>query len=329
MKAIAIEQFGGPEVLRLVDLPRPEPGPDQVLVRMAFASVNPADWKSRTGWLKPLPWFAYSFPLVMGFDGSGVIEQLGPGVIGFTPGDRVFVRSQHGNGKWGTYAEYAVAGADSVAIVPDGLNLAEAATVPTAALSAWAGIYDFGELKSGQSILINGAAGSVGSFAVQFARATGARVAATCSAKNMDYVRGLGAEHVIDYAGDIAAGLRPWAPEGVDLVYDAVGNGTLLNGPEMARPGGRYVYISTMVPGEVLPDAEAAKARNVAIVFSTMKREDVATRLRQIADLMLAGKVRPPALDILPLAQAAEAHRRLEAGRMRGKLLLKVDPHAR
>ncbi len=325
MRAIAIEQFGGPDVLRLVDLAPRAPGPGEVLVRMAFASVNPADWKSREGWLKPLPYFAYSFPLVLGFDGSGVIEQVGRGVAGFKPGDRVFVRSQHGNGKWGTYAEFAVTGGDSVAHVPDGLSLADAATVPTAALSAWAGLFDTGALKAGETVLINGGGGSVGSFAVQFARAIGARVAATCSVKNMDYVRSLGAEHVIDYAGDVAAGLRHWAADGVDLVYDAVGIGTMLNGPDMARPGGRYVYISTMVPGEVLPEGKS----DVPVLFSTMKREDVATRLQEIAALMVAGKVKPPAYDILPLAQAAEAHRRLQAGRMRGKILLQVDPNAR
>jgi len=329
MKAIAIEQFGGPDVLRLVDLAPRVPGPDEVLVRMAFASVNPADWKSREGWLQPLPYFAYSFPLVLGFDGSGVVEQAGSSVTGFKPGDRVFVRSQHGTGKWGTYAEFAVTGADSVALVPNGLSVADAATVPTAALSAWAGLFDTGALKAGETVLINGGAGSVGSFAVQFARAIGARVAATCSAKNMEYVRGLGAEHVIDYAGDAAARLREWAPGGVDLVYDAVGTGTMLNGPDMARPGGRYVYISTMVPGEVLPDTEAAAKRDVPVLFSTMKREDVAARLQEIAALMVAGKVKPPAYDILPLAQAAEAHRRLQAGRMRGKILLQVDPNAR
>jgi NADPH2:quinone reductase len=324
MKAIAFETFGGPEQLQFLDLPAPEPGPGEVRVRMAWASVNPADWKSRAGWLQILPIYKPTFPLVPGLDGAGIIEKLGPGVSGPPPGTRVFVRSHHSAGKWGTYAEFAVTTADYVAEVPAGVSLADAATVPTAALAAWDGIVDTGGIQPGQTVLVSGAAGAVGCFAIQFAKAAGARVAGTCSAGNIDYVLGLGADAAIDYRGDIAAGVRRFAPEGVDLVYDAVSSGTLLNGPDLARPGGRYVHIQTLDPDETLPDAAAAAKRDVAILPSTIKRDGVATRLPEIARLMSAGKVRPPVAEIYPLARAADAHRRLEAGGVRGKLLLKI-----
>ena len=215
MKAIAFEKFGGPEQLLFLDLPKPEPGPGEVQVRMAWASVNPADWKSRAGWLQTLPIYKPTFPLVLGLDGAGTIEKVGPGVTGLAPGTRVFVRSHHSAGKWGTYAEFTVTTADYVTPVPEGVSLADAATVPTEALAAWDGIVDTGGLKAGQTALVTGAAGAVGCFAIQFAKAAGARVAGTCSAGNTGYVLGLGADAAIDYRGDITADLRRFAPEGV------------------------------------------------------------------------------------------------------------------
>lgn len=324
MKAMAIRSFGGPEALELMDLEVPEPGPGEVRVRMAWASVNPADWKSRTGWLQALPIYKPRFPLVIGLDGAGWVDALGPGVAGPAPGTPVFVRSQHSTGAWGTYAEYAVTTADAVAAVPPGLSLADAATVPTAALAAWDGIFDTGGTQAGQTVLVAGAAGAVGGFAVQFAKAAGARVAGTCSAHNRDYVLSLGADAALDYRGDLRSQVAAFAPGGVDVVYDAVSSGTLLFGPELAKRGGRYVHINTVMPDEPLPDAAEAAKRGVAILPSTIKRDGVATRLPRIGAWMAEGKVKPPVTEVYPLDRAADAHRRLEAGGVRGKLLLQI-----
>jgi NADPH:quinone reductase-like Zn-dependent oxidoreductase len=202
--------------------------------------------------------------------------------------------------------------------------MADAATVPTAALAAWDGIFDTGGVQPGQTVLVTGAAGAVGGFAVQFAKAAGARVAGTCSARNRDYVLGLGADAAFDYRGDLRAQVKAFAPDGVDLVYDAVSSGTLLSGPELAKRGGRYVHINTVMPDEPLPDATAAAQRGVALLPSTIKRDGVADRLPRIAALIAEGKVRPPVTETYPLARAADAHRRLEAGGVRGKLLLQI-----
>lgn len=323
MRAIAMDRCGGAEVLRLAELPMPAPGPGEVLIKVAYAGVNPADWKTREGWLAPF--FEYRFPFVLGFDAAGVVVKLGEGVSGLVPGQRVVATSKQGLGQWGSYAEYVVAMVDAVAPLAAGLRFAEAAALPTAGITAWEGLFESGHIAAGQKVLVHGGAGGVGSYAIQLARHAGARVAATCGAGNFDYVRGCGAELAIDYrSGRIAEEVATWAPRGVDLVLDTVGQNSLPQAAELARPGGVVAPIATLVAGEPLHDAAAAQRRGVRIVPTMSSYERSGTQLRQLAALCGNGTLRAPALTVLPLEQAAEAQRLVQAGHVRGKLVLEI-----
>ncbi len=324
MFAMIIEETGGPEVLKYAELPTPEPGPGEVLVRIAYAGVNPADWKNRQGMLAQ--YRPYYFPYIIGFDAAGVVAALGEGVTGFSIGERVFTPTNHGQGGQGSYAEYAIANADRVARIPEGLGFDQAAALPVAALTAWQGLFDRGGLKAGDLAMIHGGSGGLGSFAVQFARWAGARVAATCSTPNVDYLKSLGVERVIDYRReDVAEAVQRWAPQGLDFLMDAVGVSTLPNGLDLVRSGGTFVSIPTLVDDGDIPAAAAAgEARGVKRVFSTMTDIDCAATLEKIAGLLAAGDIQLPPLREFPLREVAEAHRLLQEGHTRGKMVLKV-----
>ena len=324
MRAMTIDGFGGPEVLHWSDLPKPEAGPGEVLVRVAYAGVNPADWKTRRGMLSK--YIDYHFPFVLGFDLAGTVETVGPGVTDLKPGDKVFGTSRQGQGVNGSYAEYTIAYAAMLARLPDGVSLAEAAAMPTAGTTAYGGMVDAGALRPGQTVLINGGAGGVGSIAIQIAKALGARVAATCSAANIDYVKGLGADTAIDYrADDVAAAVRRWAPDGVDLVLDAVGLDTLLpQATAVVKPGGSFVEIETLISAASEAQTADAAAKGVRIVSNMIAIARLAEHLAGLARLMSEGKVRMPALEVMPLAEAAQAHARVEQGHVRGKIVLEI-----
>ena len=326
MRAMAIDRFGGPDVLHLADLPVPEPVAGEVLIRSAFASVNPADWKIREGWLQG--YFEYRFPFIVGFDAAGVVAKLGPGVTGYKVGDRVVTASNLGKGEWGSYAEYVKSDIDRVVRLPDHVGFADAASIPTAGITAFEGIFDVGHVEPGQSVLINGGAGGTGSYAIQLAKMAGAKVAATCSTGNLEYVRGLGADLAIDYRKeDIARALKAWQPDGVDFVFDTVGQGSLLQSVSLAKDGGIVSPIATLIQNEPHPDAADAKTRGVTIQVSMSSFERQGRQLRGLVDAMGKGKIRAPQLEILDLAQAAEALRRVQDGHVRGKILLKIaDP---
>jgi NADPH:quinone reductase-like Zn-dependent oxidoreductase len=320
MRAVLFDRFGGPDVLRIAEVERPRPGPGEVLVRMAAASVNPADWKTRAGWLS---FFELPLPFVGGFDGAGRIAALGEGVAGLAAGDRVVVMSNMSVGRWGAFAEYACCPAATVAALPEGVDPIAAATLPVAGLTAWQALFDNGGLQRGESVLVNGGAGGTGSFAVQLARMTGARVAATCGPANLDYVRALGAERAIDYRNeDVAAVVAAFAPGGVDLLLDTVGDGSLADAPGLVRPGGRLLLIETLIADERLPDPERAAGRRVAIVRSSVVQANIGRQLAGLAEALHAGRIRPPEIEVLPAAQVAEAQARVAAGHVRGKLVL-------
>ncbi|CAB1368752.1 NADP-dependent oxidoreductase [Denitratisoma oestradiolicum] len=324
MLAMIIEQTGGPEVLQLAQVPTPEAGPGQVRVRIACAGVNPADWKNRQGMLAM--YRPYVFPYVIGFDAAGIVDQIGEGVTGLAVGDRVFTPTNHGQGGWGSYAEFAIADADRVARMPDSLSYEQAAALPVAALTAWQGLFDRGGLKSGQRALIHGGAGGLGGFAVQFARCAGAVVAATCSTANVEYLRSLGVDRVIDYrCEDITSAVQRWAPEGLDYLMDTVGVSTLPNGLDLVRPGGTFVSIPTLVDdGDIAAAAIAGEAKGVNRVFSTMTDVGCAPTLAKIAQLVAEGVVKMPPLHVFPLSQVADVHRLIQTGHGRGKWVLKV-----
>ncbi|MCY1278228.1 NADP-dependent oxidoreductase [Metapseudomonas lalkuanensis] len=322
MRAVVIERLGGAEVLQLKELERPQPGPGEVLVQVVCAGVNPADWKCREGYLGAF--LDYRFPFVLGFDLAGTVVALGEGVDDLPLGSRVFAQSDVGAGKWGSYAEYACVSRASLVAMPENLDFAAAAAVPTPALAAWTGLLEEGALRPGQTVLVHGGGSAVGGFAIQFARCAGARIATTCSADNAGQAKASGAELAIDYrAGDIHGALRRWAPEGVDLVLDCIGGGSLPNGLDLLRPGGALVAILTLAPGDAGPDhAEAARrGLRTAVAYSRMPSGEL---LGRIASLLAAGRVRPPALDLLPLSDVASAHDRLQHGHARRKQVLQV-----
>ena len=213
MKAIRIHEFGGPEVLKYEDIPEPQPGPNEIQVRVIAAGVNPVDWKIRRGGMK-LP-----LPMTLGFDVAGIVNAVGSDDGGFHPGDSVYakVAPPHGG-----YAEYALADVSHTAIKPKSIGFVEAAAIPTAGLTAWQSLFDIAGLEKGQSVLIHGAAGGVGSFAVQFAKWKGAHVIGTASAGNAEFLRSLGADEVIDYKTKRFEDVV----HDVDVVLDTIGEDT-------------------------------------------------------------------------------------------------------
>jgi NADPH2:quinone reductase len=325
MRAVVIDRVGHSDALRLADVPTPKPGPGDVLIRVAYAGVNPADWKCREGYLGAF--IQYTFPFVIGFDVAGVVEAVGDGVDDFPPGTRVFAQTDVGAGKWGAYAQYAAVRRDSVVRIPDGVSFAQAAAVPTPALAAWAGLFDDGRLRSGQTILIHGGAGAVGTFAIQLAKHAGARVAATCGAYNRASVDALGCDLSIDYrAQNVRDAVRAWVPRGVDLVLDVLGCGTLPDALDMLAPGGTLVSIMTLVAADAerlaATSAEAAKrGLHTAMTFSRMPSGE---RLGQIAARLANGHLRVPRIECLPLEQVARALDLVQSGDAKAKLVLHV-----
>lgn len=315
MRAIVIDQFGGRDQLHLAEVSPPVPGRREVVIRVHAAGVNPVDWKIREGLLRTrLP---HQFPIIPGWDVAGVIESTGPGARRFSPGDAVYAYARKPIIKDGTYADYVAVPETSVARKPANLDFAEAAAVPLAALTAWQSLFDAAGLKRGQTVLIHAAAGGVGGFAVQLARWKGARVIATASAANHDYVRGLGAHEVVDYrTDDVAAAVRRFAPAGVDVAYDTVGGEVQQRSAELVRPGGVLVSILAYA------DAETVRARGVEPKYVFVAPS--APQLARLAGLIERGRLKVTIAARLPLEQAAQAHEMIETGHTRGKLVLAV-----
>lgn len=322
MRAVVMNSLGDSEVLELTRVERPDPGPDDVLIRVHHAGINPADWKCREGALSGF--FDYRFPFVPGFDLSGTVAAVGSQVSDLQTGDRVFAQSDVGTGRWGSFADYTLVSRGAVVKMPDNLDFAAAAAVPTPALAAWAGLFDDGGLRAGQRVLVHGGAGAVGVFAIQFARAAGARVAATCSARNSDYLQSLGCEYSIDYQQqDIAASLRGWAPDGVDMVLDCVGCGSLPDALDLLRPGGILVAILTLAAGDPGPDVAAAQRRGLRTALTYSKLPSGPT-LSRVAQQLATGQIRTPRTEVLPLEQVGWALDLVKHGQARRKLVIRV-----
>lgn len=307
MQAIRFHQYGGPEQLVLERVPRPEVQPQHVLVRVYAAGVNPIDWKIRSNWQGRYE--ASQLPTIPGSDLAGVIQEVGPGVTGLEEGQAVY-----GTGS-GTYAEYALASANTLAPKPESLTFDEAATVPIGALTAWRTLFDQADLQAGQRILVQGAAGGVGLFAVQFARWKGAHVIGTASASNQDFVRSLGAESVIDYQATPFESVV----HDVDVVLDTVGGDVLDRSWQVLRRGGMLVSIAAR------PSQEEAEAHGVRVP-SPGPRDPARTGavLRQVSALIESGQVRAQVGRVLPLAQASQAHALSEQRHGRGHIVLHI-----
>lgn len=316
MRAAYYERFGGPGVLRFGELTSPEPAPGEVRIRVRAAGVNPIDWKLMSGEFEGL--FPHEFPVVPGWDAAGTLDAHGAGVEAPPIGTRVFAYCRKPVVHGGTYAGHVTVPADYVAEMPQRMGFAEAAALPLAALTAWQSLFQHGDLRSGQRILIHAGAGGVGSLAVQMAAWKGADIVSTASSRNRDYVLGLGAETVIDYrSAEAWDALAAASAGGFDLVFDTVGGETLARSYPLVRRGGTLPALNDA------PDEELCKARSVkgVRVFS----EPSGTQLAEIAAMFEAGKLRLPQIETLPLADAAEALRRSMAGHVRGKLALEID----
>jgi len=305
MQAIRVHAYGDPEQLTLEQVQRPEPQAGEVLIRVHAAGVNPVDWKIRQGWMKDFA--PMQFPYIPGADLAGVVEEVGSGVTAFQKGQVVFGQSTRG-----TYAEYTTASVETLALKPKTLNFDEAAAIPVGATTAWQALFDNGKLQAGQRVLIQGAAGGVGSFAVQFARWKGAHVIGTTSTANVDYVRFLGAETVIDYTSTPVEK----AAHDVDLVLDTVGAKTLEGSLLVLKRGGTLVTIAGQ------PSQEKAQELGVRVAwFSARVSSEL---LHTFAQLIDEGQVNVAVGATFPLRDAARAHELSQSGHGHGRIVLHI-----
>jgi NADPH:quinone reductase-like Zn-dependent oxidoreductase len=308
MKAAAISVYGGPEALQIIDIETPKPGPGEVLVEVHAASVNPVDWKMRQGMLKDF--FPVTFPRILGRDMAGIVIGLGADVTGFKLGDRVYAMNDAK--KQGTLSEFMTIAPSLLRPMPKTVEFVGAASLPLAFMTAWISLVKTGDLKRGERILIHAAAGGVGSIAVQIAKHIGATVIATCSARNIDYVKGLGADEVVDYrATDFAETVRD-----VDFVYETVGGAVYERSFKTLKPGGRLVWIRAE------PPQGAAIRSDVAVKLAIINPEsDLLDTLR---DLVEKGAITPQPETVLPLAEASKALQLSQEGHARGKIVVKI-----
>jgi NADPH:quinone reductase-like Zn-dependent oxidoreductase len=298
-------------VLELQDVERPEPIATEVLVRVTAAGINPVDWKTRQrgGYREAIG----EPPLILGWDIAGVVEEVAPDVTRFAPGDRVFGMP------WfprlaRAYAEYATSPARQVARTPDGLTDEEAGGLPLAGLTAWQALLDVAEVGEGTRVLVHAAAGGVGHLAVQIAKARGAHVIGTAREEKHDFLRELGVDEAIDYTA------QPFeeAVSDVDVVFDLIaGEDYGLRSLQTLREGGLWLCIPADVPEQVAAAAREQSKRAISFLV-----EPDYAGLEALASLVEGGKLKVVVEDTFPLAQAAEAHKRLEEGRARGKIVL-------
>ena len=317
MKAVRVHELGGAEVLKIEEIERPVPAADEILVKVYASGVNPVDWVIRSGgndFLKPL----LKLPMTLGWDAAGIVEEVGGDVTGFKKSDEVYgVPNFPGDG---SYAEYCAAKASQFALKPESIGFNEAAGVPLAALTAWTGIFEHGKLQSGQRILIQGASGGVGSFAVQFAKAKGAYVIGVASTNNLEYLKQIGADEVIDYKSqkfeDLACDM--------DIVFDAApyrDNNERLRSIKVLKEGGTLVSVNIDLP---FNDEVTAALREKNAKGELVAMQSRGDWLEEIARLIDDGKVKIFISKVFPLEQVAEAHRESETWHVRGKLVLEV-----
>ena len=316
MKAMVYTKFGSPDRLELKEVAKPVPKAHEILVKVSAASVNAYDWRHLradpflirfmgAGLLKPKH-------TILGADVAGQVEAVGGEVTQFKPGDEVF-----GEGGYGGFAEYVCVDENRFVPKPADLTFEEAAAAPMAALTALQGLRDSGQIKAGQKVLINGASGGVGTFAVQIARAFGADVAGVCSTAKMDLVRSLGAGPVIDYTREDVTGRK----EKYDLIFDVAAFRPASEYKRLLNPGGRYVVAGGSIRRifQVMLLSKI-KAKNMKVVIARVDQKDLIV----LAELMTAGKVRSIIDKRFPLSETAEALRYLEEGRARGKVVITV-----
>jgi len=308
MQAVRFHSYGAPEVLVLEEVPRPQAGTGEVLIRVHAAGVNPIDWKVRAGHVKE--WLQHRLPLIPGWDVSGVVEAVGPGVTAFKTGDAVFCMLDFLHN--GAYAEYVAARTRDLARRPRSIDHVQAAAVPLAALTAWQSLFEVAGLAPWHTVLIHAAAGGVGHFAVQFAKWKGAKVIGTASAGNKVFLLELGADAVIDYQ---TTRFEEVASE-VDVVLDPIGGDTQGRSWQVLKQGG--ILVATLgVSSQEIARQHGVRGEGVGV-------HPDSGQLTQIAALIDAGDLKPAVTTVLPLAEAARAHELSQTGHVRGKIVLKV-----
>jgi len=305
MKAIVAHEYGGPEVLKYEDVPRPQPKENEILVRVIAAGVNPVDTYMRNGKFAPAgP--AGALPLIPGRDIAGVVEEIGPGVTKFKAGDAVY-----GNVRNGGYAEFAVAAEKDIALKPASLDFVQAAAVPVAARTAWNALVETAHVAAGQTVLIQGGSGGVGSFAIQIAKIRGAKVYATASTANQDLLKELGADVAIDYTKQKFEDVV----KDVDVVLEAAGKETLERDYAVVKKGGSLISI--------VGPADAAKAQQYGIQAPPLSAAGWSS-LPELTKLFDAKKLKVVVTQTLPLSEAREAQEQVGSHHTRGKIVLKV-----
>lgn len=308
MKALRIGGYGGSEALEIVDVARPNPGSSDVLVEVHAASVNPIDWKIREGHMKAF--VDIPMPHIMGRDVSGVVVDMGEDVESLSVGDAVF--GSAAADRDGTHAEFVAIDSTLLAKKPDRIDHVDMASLPIAALSAYAGLVTHGNLAEGEKVLIHAGAGGVGVIAVQIAKQIGATVVTTASESNAEYVRDLGADIVIDYRStDFTKAVSDY-----DLVFDTMGGDIHLGSYAVLAPGGRMTYLNAdPIPDEIPRDDVTVS--NAPVSYDTAS-------LERIAELVDSGAIKPQVSAVVPLAEAISAYDLSQTGHVRGKVVLRV-----
>lgn len=306
IQAIRVHNYGELDVLTLEAIAQPEPQPNEVLIRVQAAGVNPLDWKIRAGYMKEI--FPMPLPFTPGMDVAGIVEAIGADVKALQVGQEVY-----GELRMGAYAQFATAPQDAIAPKPKTLDFVEAASVPMVAMTAYQGLFDHADLKPGQTVLIHAASGGVGMFAVQFAKSKGAHVIGTASAANAEFVRSLGADQVIDYNA------TPFEQvvENVDVVLDTLGGDTQARSYSVVKPGG--IMVSTAAP----PDAQKAEERGIRAEMMNMKPST--SLLEEIASLLDSGQVKTIVAQTFSLSEARQAQELSQGGHVRGKIVLQIN----
>jgi NADPH:quinone reductase-like Zn-dependent oxidoreductase len=333
MKAVVLKRYGSNKNLEVRDVPDPVAGPEDVLIDLHAASVNPIDWKTRSGAVKRL--LPYKLPQVLGSDGSGVVTWIGEKVTRFQPGDEVYTRPD--KLRIGTFAERIAVCYRDVAKKPASLSHEEAASLPLVALTAWQGLVDCCQLEAGQKVFIQAGSGGVGTVAIQIAKALGASVATTAGARNKERLRQLGADVVVDYKAERFEDVL----SDYDIVFDVFGGESVLRSIPVLRRGGHLVTILGM------PDAETFRryghpilavlghlanrkpnrlARRHGVYFHYLMMRSSGRQLDTITKLVEAGQLRPVIDKVFPLAEVAEAFAYSEEGHATGKIVIQIRP---
>ena len=306
MKAIVAHEYGGPDVLKYEDVPLPEPKENEILVRVIASGVNPADPLILNG--KYAKEFGTHLPLVLGYDMAGVVVRAGAKVTKLRVGDPVYAYLLWGGG----WAEYCISNEGESAIKPKSIGFIDASAVPLAALTAWQALIDIGKIENGQTVLIHGGSGGVGSFAIQIAKAHGARVIATASTANQDVLKQLGAEVAIDYTKQKFEEIA----HDIDLVLDPVGRDTLARSYGVIKKGGIVVTIVSR--------CDQAELKKHEIRGASLSSHPDSGELGEITKLIDGGKIKPIVTEVLPLTDAAKADAQAETHHTRGKIVLKI-----